>query len=659
MMSDPVTYHTDPIEETASKYPLDINFMLDDELLYKQDITDIKTAGIGSFDIYINDKLYVENVGDFCEEFYLGTKVEIRNINTMTGYEFSEVNENTSWKNYGVAIGSLSGIIGETSSGPNEILLCFTTVPIEPDEPVTPETDPEVTFSLDAGSNIAKKNVELYAPAGYTIYYSTDGSNPTTASNQYTGPLSLSANASVFAAESDKINVGNYKIYDNKALPKAITIKAIAVSPDGTATPIATRTYLFQTRDNIAVISISTDFSNLLDYDTGIMVKGAIYDSWVQTPEAQTIISNDQVWKYQGNYTQSGKAWERPATIEIFDGDTYLVENCGIRLRGGVSRMYAQKSFNIYFKKDYGSKELKYSLFPDATDINGNILSAYKGFMLRSGGNDTEYLKFHDTLIQHLANNLDVATQASRPAILYINGEYMGIIVMQEKYSDRYIADHFDVDKDNVIFIEEGEVDEGKDADISLYEELISYADKDMSDPNVYNDFCNIVDITSMLDYYATEIYIGNADWWLTKNTRIWRVRTPENESYGDGKWRWMFYDMEYSSSLYNQDETAYNYDSFTRAMAKDKLFASVMKNADFRTEFIRRIQHLSEYNFLPDNVSSTIGYYESLYKPYMSNYYKRFGDTAWAWNSNISSIKKFFTNRATYIMKYINDYKF
>lgn len=515
MMSDPVTYHADSIEETVSKYPLDINFMLDDELLYEQDIKDIKTA----------------------------------------------------------AIGSLSGIIGETSAGPNEILLCFTTVQVEPEEPVTPETDPEVTFSLDAGSNIAKKNVELYAPAGYTIYYTTDGSNPTTASNQYSGPLSLSANASVFAAESDKINVGNYKIYDNKALPKAITIKAIAVAPDETATPIATRTYLFQTRDNIAVISISTDFSNLLDYDTGIMVKGAIYDSWIQTPEAQTIINNDQVWKYQGNYTQPGKEWERPATIEIFDGDTYLVENCGIRLRGGASSMYAQKSFNIYFKKDYGSKELKYSLFPDATDINGNILSAYKGFMLRSGGNDTEYLKFHDTLIQHLANNLDVATQASRPAILYINGEYMGIIVMQEKYSDRYIADHFDVDKDNVIIIEEGEVDEGKDADLSLYEELISYADKDMSDPNVYNDFCNIVDINSMLDYYATEIYIGNADWWLTRNTRIWRVRTPENESYGDGKWRWMFYDMEYSSSLYNQDETAYNYDSFTRAMAKDKLF--------------------------------------------------------------------------------------
>ncbi len=520
----------------------------------------------------------------------------------------------------------------------------------------------EVTFSIDAGADITGKNIELYAPAGYDIYYTTDGSDPTIASAKYTNPLSLQANSSVFAAESDNINVGKYKIYEDSTLPKAITLKAIAASPEGTTTPTATRTYFFHDREPVIVIALSTDYSNFLDYNSGIMVKGAYYDAWANTPGANDIIANNEIWFYQGNYTQKGREWERTAAIEIFDElngkKTYILDNCGIRVRGGVSRMYPQKSFNIYFRDDYGSKELNYALFDNSKNTDGQLLTSYKEFMLRNGGNENAALKFHDSLIQNLAKNLDITTQASRPAVLYINGEYMGIYVLQEKYSDKFLADHYNVTKKNVVLVEEAEIEEGEDEDISLYEDLISYANKDLSDPAVYKEFCSIADVDSMIDYYAVQIYISNADWGPKKNTRLWRVRTPENNNFGDGKWRWILYDTEYSSTLYNEEATSYTYNSFSKTLENDPLFASAMKNSDFQNKFAEKINYLSENTFAPDKAIAEVDRLAALYKPFMSDYYKRFGRTPWEWNSCIDNLKTFFQKRPQFISDAVQNYQ-
>ena len=57
--------------------------------------------GYGVVDIYINDKLVAESVSDYCSDFPIGTKYEIRNIRALDGYHYD-----------GIHSGSLSGIIG-------------------------------------------------------------------------------------------------------------------------------------------------------------------------------------------------------------------------------------------------------------------------------------------------------------------------------------------------------------------------------------------------------------------------------------------------------------------------------------------------------------------------------------------------------------------
>lgn len=539
------------------------------------------------------------------------------------------------------------------------LIITVATLTSGPETFVESGGDPEVMFSLDAGVNITGRTITLSAPAGCAVYYTTDGSDPAAGSaRRYRRPLSLKPQRSTLAAKSDKICVDAFQIYDTEELPHAVCVKAVAVSQTGRVSPVAARTYFFQNIESVAVLSVSTDYANLLDYRKGIMVKGKIYDDWMKTPEARKVIVQNTPWYYEANYMQKGRNWERPATVEIFDGGNYRIENCGIRIRGGVSRIFPQKSFNIYFRDEYGEKELRYTLFPDAVSSDGSVISNYKSFMLRNGGNDTEYLKYHDTLLQHLLKGLDFSVQESRPAVLYLNGEYMGIYVLQEKYSDRFLSEHYGVNADNVIMIDEGIVEEGSDEDIGLYRDLMSYAGKDLADPEVYREFCGIADIGSMIDYYAAEIYISNANWDQENNVCLWRVRIPENDGYGDGRWRWMLYDTEYSSSLYGRQVTAYDYDSFTAALSAHPLFAAAMKNEDFRTAFIGKIEYLAENCFREDRVIEALDLYDSLYSPYMPLYYRRFGDTSYAWRENFIGIETFFANRAEYLREYAASYR-
>jgi len=74
------------------------------------------------------------------------------------------------------------------------------------------------TFSLAPGSYPSAQNVSISASSGATIYYTTNGQQPTTSSNVYTGPISVNSSEVVqaIAVESgytdSLVAVGNYQI---------------------------------------------------------------------------------------------------------------------------------------------------------------------------------------------------------------------------------------------------------------------------------------------------------------------------------------------------------------------------------------------------------------------------------------------------------------
>ena len=220
------------------------------------------------------------------------------------------------------------------------------------------ETEPceavEPGFSHSSGYIEEKSTVSLSAPEGYAVYYTVDGSEPTTESVRYTDEIVLSAQPSVLAANADKWSLIPDSYKTDSTLPSAEVIRAIAVAPDGTAGDIVTNTYFFSPLPSIPVISLVMEYDDLLDYETGIIAKGAVYDAWKTTESARPIMEADQKWLYEGNFSQKGKEWERPVHLQIFENGELTESDAGIRLHGGASRRVAQKGFNIYFREDYG-----------------------------------------------------------------------------------------------------------------------------------------------------------------------------------------------------------------------------------------------------------------------------------------------------------------
>ncbi len=526
--------------------------------------------------------------------------------------------------------------------------------------------------AISQESGIYEDAFRLYMAAqpGTEIYYTLDGTEPTTASTKYIGSFEVAnrneaPNVLSSAENVAKMNLaGNDYNYVPKTneVAKCTVLRAIAVSPDGQTSEMLTKTY-FVGNDvknkyaGAAVVSLVIDPDKLLNYDTGIYCLGRIYDEWKVTNEGKKIIRAKEYHNFEGNYTQHGRDWERTATFDYFLADDESFEfsaPVGVRLHGGASRMYGQKSMNIYFREEYGQKNLKYELLPNDLNAEGEQIGKYKSFMLRNGGNDTEYSKMRDLFIQNQVADRAYAIQATKPCVVFLNGEYWGLYNLTEKYGDNNIEENFGVNKDNVVVFKEGELEEGQDEDQALYDELWSYADKDFTDDAVYADFCNIMDIDSFADFYATEIYIANNDWNPEKNYQLWRTREAEEGStYGDCKWRYLLYDTEFSMGLYSS--TNARTDSLSTALQNDELFAAVMKNPTFQAKFLATIKEIGSVNFDPDTCDDKLDEYIGIYKPLMVDYHTRFyGPDTWMKNKveeEANTMRDFIGGRYSYIV--------
>lgn len=534
-------------------------------------------------------------------------------------------------------------------------------------------------FSTDTGVYNEAFYLQMASQPGTQIYYTTDGSIPTASSLKYANGFDVVCrngmpNVLSCAENIKKMYISNsgydYTPKDNE-VDKCTIIRAVAIAPDGTMSNVVTKSYFVgnDVKTKYAganVVSLVIDPDSLLNYETGIHVLGKLYDDWKATAEGKSIINSRAYWNYVGNYTQSGKDWERVANMDYINSSTEKLEfsaPIGVRGHGGASRMYGQKSFNLYMREEYGMKNLKYPLLPGDVNAEGKQIKKYKSFMFRNGGNDTEYTKLRDVFTQDQLTDRAYGTQASTPCVVFLNGEYWGLYNMTEKYSDASIEENYGVSKDNVVVVKEGELDEGEDEDMALYDELQSYSEKDLTDASVYADFCNIMDIDSFADYYATEIYIANHDWNPEKNIELWRSRTADAEnSYADCKWRYLLYDTEYAMGLYGSSDAKTK--SFTSAMQNDPLFASVMRNTEFRAKFLTAIKEIGSVNFKYETVSAKLDEMAATYKPLMQTFFDRFYGAGSGWprsgfDSNINTMKDFLKDRYSNIISDVENYKY
>ncbi|MEX2380812.1 MAG: lamin tail domain-containing protein, partial [Opitutales bacterium] len=289
------------------------------------------------------------------------------------------------------------------------------------------------------------------------LRYTLDGSEPTADSPEFPPQLVLASgegDPNVFSAikttaGSDfwrepefpvfKGNVVRVRAFRNGAMPSRTVSGTYFIGDSVSA------------RYSLPVISVVTDGDNFFGDAKGIYVAGDGYDGDWQN----------------SNYSQRGREWERPVHLEIFekDGALALAQDAGARIHGGWSRRWAFKSLRFYARSDYGENTFDYQLFPDQPD------DSYKRFIIRNSGNDHEFTLFRDAFMQRFVGHMNFDTQAYRPSIIFINGEYWGIKNMRERYDRFYLERTHGVDPNNIDLMTD--IRTVKEGDASHYDALL------------------------------------------------------------------------------------------------------------------------------------------------------------------------------------------
>ena len=303
----------------------------------------------------------------------------------------------------------------------------------------------EPVFSKDGGFYTQAFDLEITTNEPRTqIYYTMDGSDPEPGKSgtyQYTGRIEIKSRAGEANVLSMISNIStdfsNQWRAPKGEVFKCTTVKAVAIRDDGSRSKVITHSYFvdpnIKTRYTLPVISVVTDYDNLFDPSVGIY--------------------------YGSNAEKRGKEWERPAHVEFFEpgGKLGFSQNIGLRIHGNYTRKFPQKSFRLYADGENGDLgEFKYEIFPDLTKKgNGKKMKTFERLILRQSGNDWSSTYMRDAMMQSLVSHINILdTQAARPAVLFLNGEYWGVYYIRERYDKEYLSEHYNLDEDRVAIIE-------------------------------------------------------------------------------------------------------------------------------------------------------------------------------------------------------------
>ena len=156
-------------------------------------------------------------------------------------------------------------------------------------------------------------------------------------------------------------------------------------------------------------------------------------------------------------------------------------QNLGIRIKGSSSRNNPGKSFNLHPHKKYGNSIIEAKLFDDNYDIKRNLINKYKSISLRC---IYDQGRLKDKFGRDLFYSRKSLTAGNmRPIILFLNGEYWGLYIMQEKLDNNFIENNYLIPSENVAIVKEAEIEEGPKEEWDQLKNCVDeYSKKDLAD---------------------------------------------------------------------------------------------------------------------------------------------------------------------------------
>jgi hypothetical protein len=444
-------------------------------------------------------------------------------------------------------------------------------------------------FSEQGGYKSAPVMLEISTPTpSATIHYTLDGSTPTPSSAVYTEPIAVSSSK---------------------------TVRALAVAPGKLESDETVATYLLEEKHALPVICLSMTESDL---------------------------------KYVFGSQKRSDERERAGYVEYYEPDGTLGVRfpAGFRIAGAGTRLYAQRSINLYLRGGYGRSSVTYPFFDDYE------LTTFKSLSLRNMGQDRSLSCVRDAYFHTVTNGLNILNMRTRFAVVYINGAYWGLYEFKENQNDDYLAAKFGIDPDKVEFIRSTKY--AYKGNSKMINQLFSIAGKSSGSRDMWEEYMSLIDVDYFTDYLVVQTYISNSDYYNQKYTH-----TTDNSL----TWRPMFYDLDWglkngarsgawaffgSGGVTNTDELGE-----VTSFVDMGLYYALYRNDEWRSQFVKRYAEVMNTTFSTENMLAVYDGMVASIRDEMPRHIARWGSPSslGRWENEIDDLRDTIVNRRSYII--------
>ena len=442
------------------------------------------------------------------------------------------------------------------------------------------------------------------ATDGTVIRYTTNGSEPSLADGKsYQAPLKIS---------------------------QTTVLRVAAFKPGHRPTQVDTHTFIFpkdvihQSPDGLPPAGFPYLWGkNQVDYGMDPRIvndpryRDEIVASLKSLPSFSIVTSMDHMFgETNGIYSnpgEQGRESERPCSLELLhpDGGPEFQINCGIRIRGGFSRMLLnpKHAFRLFFRREYGQGRLKYPLFGKnaAQEIENFDLRTFQNYSWHLGG-DSRGIMLRDQL------NRDLQLAMGQPAArgdyyhLYLNGQYWGLYNTCERVEASYGTTYLGGEKDDydTVKVDSGfttrrstynliPTDGNMDAWTRLYQRAAAGLTNNADyfalqgchpDGTRSPSLERLLDVENLIDYMLIIFWGGNLD---APISAFGGNRTPNNyhslyrRTGGDG-FKFFVWDAEHTMLNLNEDRLGpFNTGTQVGTSSPQWLWQQCVDNAEFR----------------------------------------------------------------------------
>lgn len=477
----------------------------------------------------------------------------------------------------------------------------------------------EALFSKEPGFYDGPFELELSCEKDEVIYYTLDGSDPDITSPVYKSPVPIynkdqepNQYAPIRTTERGTFVGG----YGREPVKKAWVVRTRTARNGKLSRTITSNTYFVGEQPPFMVVSLVTDPDHLFDYFDGILVPGFVYGRFARSGMDRT--------HALGNFSLRGAGAERPVSVSFFQPDgSVFSQDSGLRITSGRGNTANLPTKSLRLTASYKNREqgkhFPASLF--GGDKEHKPQKGYRNLLLRIR-NQFVANACADVFAARLARAGGLKVQRDRPVIVYINGEYWGLAYLRDRIDRDFIEERFGIEGDNAALLKwrldspHLVLEEGRNEDLEDYLALMDYIKThDLSVEENYQYVAGRMDIEDFIRNYIFRIFAVCRDW-PDNNVRLYRAMTPDKGEYGDGKWRMIMFDNDFSFIEYEEDMLKYALGENTRTDNMEvqrpdpescEVFKALMENEGFRADLRRQYEAYKETIFSKDYMNQVL----------------------------------------------------